>query len=596
MKIQRWVTSGLGWGWCIAAAATGLALSAGCQGAVGGGGAGTGGTDQTGSGGVGGTGSTIVPGGSGGGTGNGGTGNGGTGAPPPGSGGRQGTGGSAVAIDCTKPQAAPVRAQLLSSSQYTHTVQDLFKATGDPGRALGDKVFNALDFSAVEQRASVAEGVAKEAAVNVAAWAPCTPPATGDASACEQMIIDKIGPRAYRRALTAAEKTEMKTLFDAGIKEKDFATGVEWFLTGLLQSPDFMYELYRPDANEVAGEVRPLSSNDYASRLAFFLWDSAPDDTLLTAASANELGDATKRQAQIARMMQDPKFTRGIESFYRSWLHLEAFRTLARNAQGFDASVVQSLSTSLLMSATQLYTSATPNISGLFTGQSYYMDGTLRSFYGLTGTGTTFTPATMSGQNRRGIVTHPGLMAALARPGESFPVSRGLFIVRTLLCHDIPLPNGITIPEPPPVMDGVSTRQRYEAHSSSALCRTCHTLFDPAGFALESYDEVGRYRTVDHGVQVNTSGTMAVDSDIDGAFATGDELLARLADSKDVRTCFAKQYLKFALTREALLTQDLCSAEVLGRDFAPSGDLKQLVSSLASTDAFRMRLAEGVAR
>jgi len=500
-----------------------------------------------------------------------------------------------MTLDCSKPRAAPSRAQLLSASQYTHTVQDLFQIAGSPGEPLGNQVFAQIDQAGVEQRATTAASVAQEAAANLAKWAPCTPPATGDATTCEQQIIDKIGTRAFRRSLTSGEKADMKTLFDAGIKEKDFATGVEWYLTGVLQSPDFMYELVRPEAGEVAGDVRPLAPYDYATRLAYFVWDSPPDDKLLTAAGANELADATKRQTHLDRMIQDPKFMRGVESFYNQWLHTEAFRTLARDADGFDASVVQALQTSLVMSATQLYTAGSPNITGLFSGQSYYMNDVLRRFYGLTGTGTSFTAVAMDKQSRRGIVTHPALMAALARPKESFPVGRGLFVMRTLLCKDIPLPNGLTIPEVPPVMQGVSTRQRYQMHSSNGVCAQCHKLFDPAGFSLEDFDEVGRFRTTDNGAAVDTSGTMAAGTDLDGAFATGDELLARLAESQDVRACFAKQYLKFALARDQLVDEDTCSADAVGKSFAPTGDLKQIVSNVASTDAFRQRLAEGVA-
>jgi len=581
-----------------------VAVAVGCQGQISGtdpgGGKGSGGTPGA-SGGANGSGSGgSHPGSGGAGQGSGGSsaGSGGSGGTTPaGSGGTgtPGSGGATVTIDCSKPRAAITRAQLLSASQYTHTVQDLFQVTGNPGEPLGNQVFAQLDQAGVEQRATVAASVAQQAAANLSKWAPCTPPATGDATSCEQQIIDKIGTRAFRRALTSAEKTDMKTLFDAGIKEKDFGTGVEWYLTGLLQAPDFMYEIVRPEAGEVAGEVRPLPPYDYASRLAYFVWDSPPDDKLLTAAGANELADAAKRQTHIDRMVQDPKFMRGVESFYNQWLHTEAFKTLARDADGFDASVVQALQTSLVMSATQLYTSGSPNITGLFSGQSYYMNDVLRRFYGLTGTGTTFTTVAMEGQSRRGIVTHPALMAALARPKESFPVGRGLFVMRTLLCKDIPLPNGLTIPEVPPAMPGVSTRQRYEMHSSNGVCAQCHKLFDPAGFALEGFDEVGRYRTTDNGAAVDSSGTMAAGTDMDGAFANGDELLARLAQSQDIRACFAKQYLKFALARDQLVDEDTCSADAVGKSFAPTGDLKQIVSNVASTDAFRQRLAEGVA-
>jgi hypothetical protein len=131
-------------------------------------------------------------------------------------------------------------------------------------------------------------------------------------------------------------------------------------------------------------------------------------------------------------------------------------------------------------------------------------------------------------------------------------------------------------------------------HSSVPACSGCHVLFDPAGFALESFDEVGRFRTMDHGKPVDSSGTMALQSDIDGPFATGEELLARMADSRDIKVCFAEQYLKHALAREQLVADDACSARALGESFAENGDLRGLVAALVTTDAFLMRFAEGV--
>ncbi len=508
-----------------------------------------------------------------------------------------GTGGSTIgALDCSQPKAAAVRARLLSGSQYSNTVLDLFQLTSDPGKDFGDNVFQSLDDTSVEQRANAAAGVAQAAAATLSKWSPCTPPATGDATICENQIIDKIGANAYRHPLSATEKTQLKTLFDAGIKEKDFATGVEWFLTGVLQSPDFLYEIARPAANEPVGISRALAPYEYASRIAYFVWNSLPDDKLFAAAAANELADATKRQTQMTRLLADAKFMRGVEGFYRRWLNLNAFHEVARDATGFDESVVNGLATSLLMSATQLYSSPTPNIASLFSGNNYYMNDKLRAFYGLSGAGTAFTAVAIANEPRRGILTHPALMAMLARPNESFPISRGLFVLRTLACQTVPLPNGLTIPEVAPIQDGVSTRQRFEMHSKNALCASCHIKIDPPGFAFENFDEVGRYRTMDHGQPVDSSGKLTLGNDLDGPFATGDEFLAKMENSTVVRTCFAQQYLNYALSRAESDPADACSADVLGKGFTPSGDLKQLVVSIVATDAFRMRLAEGVAQ
>ena len=499
-------------------------------------------------------------------------------------------------LDCSAPHAAVVPSQQLSSTQYTNTVQDLLHATGDPGSALGDRVFDAPDDTGVEARANAAATVAQQAATNLALWSPCTPPATGDATACENQIINKIGAEAFRRPLTSDETAQMKALFDAGIKNKDFATGVNWYLTGLLQSPDFLYQIVRPSPNEVAGQVQPLGPYEYATRLSYFIWNSTPDDTLMAAAGSNDLADGAKLQAQLDRMIADSRFTRGITAFYARWLNLAAFAELARDDAGFDLSMAQSLSTSLLMSATQLYASGTPTISSLFSGQSYYMNDTLRGYYGVSGTGTAFSPVTMNGQSRRGILTHPALMALLARPAESNPISRGLFIYRNLLCGQISPPTNFVIPPLAPIQPGLSTRDRLQEHVSSPVCASCHTIFDPPGFALENFDEVGRYRTMDQGKSVDTSGTMAVGKDVDGPFTTGDQLLAKIASSNDVRACFAQQYLKFALTRTDMAREDACSVEALGTAFAPSGDLKQLVAMVAKSDAFHLRTTEGVGK
>jgi len=527
------------------------------------------------------------------------------------------TPGAAPPTTCTGPQAAAVRLRLLSGTQYDNSVLDLLQVGGDPAKDFGDQVFQQLDDTRVEQRANAAAAVAHQAAATLSTWSPCSSPApgatpgaaTGTATgavtaavtACEQQIIDQVGASAFRHPLAADERASMKTLFDAGITEKDFATGVEWFLTGVLQSPDFMYEIVKPAVGEVAGEVRPLAPYEYASRLSYFMWDSLPDAKLFAAAAADELGDPTKRQVHLQRMIKDPRFMRGVERFYSSWLNVGAFSEVARDAAGFTGDVVTALSTSLLMSATQLYAADAPNFSSLFSGETYYLNDVLRTFYGVpssgvAGSGTGFQPATLGGQGRHGIVTHPALMALLARPAESFPIARGLFVLRSLLCMDVPPPPaGLTIPQLPAIQDGLSTRHRLEAHVTDPACSICHKVFDPPGLALESFDEVGRYRTIDHGAPVDTAVTIALNSDLDGSFSQGDAFVAKMTSSVSVRSCFSRQVLEFALSRQSMDPADACSLDAVARSFAPSGDLKQLVASVASSDAFRLRLAEGVA-
>lgn len=526
--------------------------------------------------------------------GQGGVGQGVAGASASGAAGNAGNAGNTGMLGCATPSAAVLHARLLTPSQYDNSVLDLLKVSGTPSKGFNSGVDSRLDDLGIELRANAAATIAKQAASTLAAWSPCAQPAATDA-ACEAVLIEKLGARAYRHPLSQAELGELKTLFDAGVKEKDFSTGLEWFLTGLLQSPDFLYQLVRLQAGEKADAVVPLSSHELASRLSYFVWDSPPDDALYAAATSGALEDSAKLPKEVLRLMQDARSSRGVAAFYSSWLKLSGFGEVARDAPGFTTAVVSSLERSLLATATQLYASDAPNIASLFSGQSYYLDGPLRAFYGLPGdrTSSALTLTEMPNEGRAGILTHPGLMALLARPEETNPISRGLFVRRAVLCQDLPPPPaGVTIPQLAPVSTNVSTRARLEQHVSSTLCSACHNLIDPPGFALESFDEVGRARTMDGGKSVDTSGTMTSAGDLAGAFANGSELLGRFSQSHDVRSCFALKYFEFAAEHLASPEEE-CAIDTIAKSFTTTGDLKGLVAAIATSPAFRLRRSEG---
>jgi hypothetical protein len=501
------------------------------------------------------------------------------------------SGGAPNASDCTQTNAPVLHARLLTPSQYDHSVLDLLKVDGHPARDFGGGVAARLDDVAVERRANAAADIAAQAVSTISAWSPCVPPAV-DATTCEAQLIDKLGAAAYRRPLAADERSQLKQLFDAGVTEKDFATGLDWLLTGLLQTPDFLYQFAKPAAGENAGQVVPLSAYELASRLSLFMWDGPPDDALYAAAGAGKLNDAAGLATELERLVSDARFARGTESYYSDWLGLKGFKEVARDDAALTSDLITTLESSLLMSATSLYASAAPNIESLFSGESYYLNDKLRTFYGLTGGGPMLESVALPNEARRGIVTHPGLMTLLARPNASNPIARGLFVQRTLLCNEIPPPpQGVVIPQLPPAMPGLPTRARLEQHTQEPLCASCHDQIDPPGFALENYDAVGRFRTQDAGLPVDTSGSMQSGGDTGGAFATGGEFLDRLAKSSDVKRCFAKHYLGFAVARD-LAPEDTCALSRLADDFAKSGDLKQLVVAVAKSDAFRLRATE----
>src|SRR4051794_1076810 len=256
-------------------------------------------------------------------------------------GGPPGAGAQPTACMGRAAEASVLHARMLSPRQYDNTVQDLLKVAGSPAKDFGGGTDTQLDDVGAERRANAAASIAHQAVAQLATWSPCA----ATAADCKQQIIDKVGQRAFRHALSATERQQLTTLFDAGMNGKDFTTGVEWFLTGVLQAPDFLYQSSRPAPGEQAGTTRAISGDEMASRLSYFVWDSMPDDALLAAASTpSGLADTASVQQQLTRMLQDqPRLLRGVTSFYSNWLALDGFGELARDDKAFTTAVAEAL-------------------------------------------------------------------------------------------------------------------------------------------------------------------------------------------------------------------------------------------------------------
>jgi hypothetical protein len=142
----------------------------------------------------------------------------------------------------------------------------------------------------------------------------------------------------------------------------------------------------------------------------------------------------------------------------------------------------------------------------------------------------------------------------------------------------------------PTLAPNLTTRQRLVEHRSAPACSGCHSLFDPIGLAFENFDSLGRFRAEEHGAKVDSSGTInQADLDISGDFADGFTMFDRLSTSKSVRSCMAKMWYEYASRRD-VDDSDKCGFDPIKARFAASGDLNDLLASIASSDVFRNRL------
>jgi hypothetical protein len=195
-----------------------------------------------------------------------------------------------------------------------------------------------------------------------------------------------------------------------------------------------------------------------------------------------------------------------------------------------------------------------------------------------------------AGDDRRGLLEQPGLLALLAKPNQSDPIHRGVFVRERLLCQDLPPPPDDVEIRPPDPSPGASTRERFAEHTADERCAGCHQLIDPIGFGFEAYDAIGRFRTTDEGVPVDDSGEIVGTTDADGPFEGVRELSSLLAESDQVNECVATQLFRSMVGRRET-PLDECSIDHLFERAASEGwSIPEILVALTTTDAFLYRV------
>jgi hypothetical protein len=358
-------------------------------------------------------------------------------------------------------------------------------------------------FSTGMGRASVgeSEAVALEKRARILAQAVAPP-------VCDAACIRQHGRRAFRRPLRPTEVEALSSMNLSG--------GPEAVFGALFQSPHFLFHVELP-----AGDGR-LDDHARAAMLAYGLWAEPPDAVLAGAADRSELDPSS----EVLRLQADPRYRAQLVRFAWEWLGLDrlaqAVRDPARHPDYSRARLADDARAWLGTWALQ------PSLQALLLGDwDLPEDGP-----------------------RAGILTHPAFLAAFANAEATSPTRRGLAIMERLLCEELgaPLPGEVDMSLPPPAA-GLTTRARFEAHATDPLCRSCHARFDPMGFALEGFDQVGRWRTEDNGVPIDASGALVTaksETPVEGAV----ELATALAASPSAQRCLVRQVFRWFVRRD----------------------------------------------
>ncbi|HET7131272.1 MAG TPA: DUF1592 domain-containing protein, partial [Gammaproteobacteria bacterium] len=336
----------------------------------------------------------------------------------------------------------------------------------------------------------------------------CEPKSDADARPCAERILRTLARRGYRGTGTEADLDELLEFYDQGSAHGGFDAGIELALERLLTDPKFIYRVEASHPELAPGEKFRISDLELASRLSFFLWSSIPDDELLALAEQNKLHDPQVLDRQVQRMIADPRAEALTANFAGQWLNLRALEghvPVAKLFPDFDDNLRQAFRTETELFFDSLIRENRP-VTDLITADYTFVNERLAKHYGIPGVyGSNFRRITLGPEldARRGLLGKGSLLAVSSQPIRTSPVVRGYWVLQNLL--------GTPPPPPPPVVPALPThegdaagntkipsmREQMERHRADPACAGCHMLMDPIGFALEQFDAVGHWRTLD---------------------------------------------------------------------------------------------------
>jgi hypothetical protein len=508
---------------------------------------------------------------------------------------------------------------LLTRREYLNTVRDLLAdSTSVTADDLPDEPTDTAALYTFHTVADVAtldatnyqqsaEALAAAAVTHMNTLLPCAATATTtNDTACLNTFMTTLAQKAYRRPLSAADKTKLMSLYNIAKAAPptglglSFSPSIGFLLEGILQSGEFLYHWevdsgkadIDPAALAQGMTVVRLGNYEMANRLSYFLWGTMPDQMLFDLAAQGQLTNATVVEAQVRRMLKDNAQMGSMYSdFFVDWLDLDTLPDAAKDPMiysQFTPALATEMVSEVQSFVSSTLTTGTGRFSDLMTGTNSFANKDLATLYGLTGiTGTALKPVSLNPAQRSGLFTSVAFMALTGNAIGSDPPRRGKAVLTKLLCGSLPPPPAV-VPMPQPVTPGLTTRQRFEQHSMNPCAGACHQVLDPLGFAFENYDGIGQYRSMDNALPVNASVTLTLDGQSQ-TVTDARGLLALIATSDEAQTCFTTQWFRYALGRLDS-GDDLGSIKTVAQTFkTATGDVRELVVGLSTSRTFRYR-------
>ncbi|HEU5074847.1 MAG TPA: DUF1588 domain-containing protein, partial [Polyangiaceae bacterium] len=423
-----------------------------------------------------------------------------------------------------------------------------------------------------------AESIAAQlTALDLTRLLPC-----GELTGCTDEFISTLVGRAFRRPAASEELQAYRALYDVGAAASDPAYAYRAVVQGVLNSPHFLYRTEIGSPERRSEQLFQLTDYEVASFLSYGLFGAPPSQALLEAASRGELVTQDGLATVVSALLATPEAAHGLRTFIENWLDIPDMRLIDKDSQlftGYDENIQNAMQEEARAFIEQVGT-LEGTAPALITVPVPSVSAALDAFYRGDASGA-------AGGSRLGGLALGSVLAEHGRFNLSSPVLRGLFVRNRVLCQIVESPpeNVNTAIEPPMAGGPVqTTRQSFEAHTSNAVCQQCHQYIDTLGFPFESFDGAGRFRTMENGVAIDTTGEL-VGTDVDRPVANYEELVLAIAESANFRDCVALQGYRYLFGQMEPESEFVPQAVSQGREaLATSGLLGDLLGGLLSAD------------
>jgi hypothetical protein len=411
-------------------------------------------------------------------------------------------------------------------------------------------------------------------------------------------VLERFASRAYRRPVTKDELDRLLKLADGRIKAGDkWEAAMQFAMTAVLVSPKFLFRVELDDRPDSA-DPHPIDEFQLASRMSYFIWSSMPDQELFDLAAKKQL--TANLDAQVKRMLRDPKSMALVDHFVMQWLQLQPLKNANPDPKKFPQFNDQLRAA--MVKETKLFFGEIIRedcrILDILDADFTYLNAPLARHYGIGGPkgpkfrGEEFVRVDLKGTNRGGVLTQASVLTVTSNPGRTSPVKRGRYVLEQIL--------GTPPPPPPPNVpelerDGKpvnagTLRQQMEAHRANPACANCHAKMDGLGFGLENFDAIGGFRTKDGNLAIDSSGELPGNVKFTGPV----ELKTVLLGKKDLfAKCLAEKMMTYALGR-GLEFYDRRAVDTITVALAKNDyKFSALVTEIIRSDPFRMRRGKG---